>query len=79
MISNSVNGLIQTSIENINSNSNSNNNIFGKCKLYEEKTIGNERYCILSGCENTKYVTLVIRGSSDHLLKEVKNHFIDEF
>eukprot|EP01080_Neovahlkampfia_damariscottae_P011896 gene11896-5302_t len=72
MIIHSVNGTIQTSLEMIESP-----NIFGTCELYEERTIGNERYGILSGCKNTNHVTLVLRGSSDQILKEAQRSLND--
>lgn len=43
----------------------------GKCKILEEKQIGNERYIVLSGCP-TEAVTIIIRGGNSKLLDETK-------
>jgi chaperonin GroEL (HSP60 family) len=66
LIVESVNGNLQTSLESISNEEN-----VGGCELYEERTIGDGRYCIISGCEQTNHVTIILRGSSEELLKEV--------
>jgi|Transcript_265 T-complex protein 1 subunit eta len=43
----------------------------GKCKILEEKQIGNERFIVLAGCP-TEAVTIVIRGGNRKLLDETK-------
>lgn len=65
-ISKIVGGKIQASLEDL-----SDETIFGHCELFEERTIGDDRYCILSGCPNAEQVTLILRGASDEILKEV--------
>jgi T-complex protein 1 subunit eta len=66
LIVESVNGNLQTSLESISNEEN-----VGRCEKYEERTIGGGRYSILSGCQNTNHVTIILRGSSEELLKEV--------
>ena len=41
----------------------------GTCDIYEERTIGDERYCILHGCKQA--FTLILRGASEQILQEV--------
>lgn len=43
----------------------------GKCRILEEKQIGNERFIVLAGCP-TEAVTIVIRGGNRKLLDETK-------
>ena len=43
----------------------------GKCRIIEEKQIGNEKFIILSGCP-VEVVTVIIRGSNYKLLEETK-------
>ncbi len=38
--------------------------MLGTCKKFEERTIGEDRYCLLEGC-NRRKVTIVLRGASE--------------
>lgn len=65
-ISKTVGGKVQASLEDLKDEK-----IFGHCELFEERTIGDDRYCILSGCPNAEQATLILRGASDEVLQEV--------
>lgn len=71
LIQKSTGGLIQNSLENLNEE-----NILGTCEQYEERTIGDERYCILTGCKS-EIQTLILRGSSEQILKEAERSLND--
>lgn len=45
-----------------------------KCGLFEVKKIGDEYFCFLSECEDPKACTIVLRGASRDILKEVGTH-----
>lgn len=42
-----------------------------KCGLFEVKKIGDEYFCFVSDCEDPKACTIVLRGASRDILKEV--------
>ena len=44
----------------------------GKAELVEEIKIGNKNVIMIKGCENPKAVTILIRGSSDHVIYEAE-------
>lgn len=76
-IASAVGGTILSSLENIGSTAtNDEFGIFGTCDLFEERNIGDERYCILSGCQGgagrgrPRTVTMVVRGSSEEVVQE---------
>jgi chaperonin GroEL (HSP60 family) len=47
-----------------------------QCELFEEKEIENERYCIIKN-QNKRFITLVLRGPTDDILKEAKRSLED--
>lgn len=68
MINDTVGGVVHSTLEQLSSITDEE---LGHCALFEDKTIGDDRYCILTGCPKAKRVTLVLRGSSDEVLQEV--------
>jgi len=44
----------------------------GKAELVEEVKIGNKNVIMINGCENPKAVTILIRGSSNHIIYEAE-------
>lgn len=55
---------------------NLNEKCVGTCDLYEERTIGDSRFCILSGFQNPIY-TLILRGGSDQVIEEAERSLND--
>jgi T-complex protein 1 subunit eta len=70
LVQKTVGGTIYSTLEQ-------NLNDLGTCELFQDKTIGDDRYCILSGCKNPKRVTLVLRGSSEEVLQEAHRSIHD--
>jgi T-complex protein 1 subunit eta len=58
-------GMILTSVNRISPS------VLGTCKNFEDKSLGNKRYNIFSGCPNGHIVTLILRGGSEHFVNEV--------
>lgn len=51
--------------------------VIGKCGKFEEVQLGSERYNMFTGCENTKTVTLVIRGGAAQYIEEAARSLND--
>ncbi|RLE42042.1 thermosome subunit [Candidatus Woesearchaeota archaeon] len=49
----------------------------GKAGVVYEEKIGDEYMTFVSGCENTRAVTILLRGGSEHVLDEVKRALMD--
>jgi chaperonin GroEL (HSP60 family) len=49
----------------------------GKAGLVEEKTVGDEEMTYISECPNPKAVTVLLRGSTEHVIDEVKRAIED--
>ena len=60
-----------TGAQIISSHFNIKQDFCGKCKIIEEKQIGNERFIVMAGCP-TEAVTIIIRGGNKKLLDETK-------
>lgn len=58
-------GRIVTSLEDLSSND------LGYAKVVEEKKIGGEEMIFVRDCQNPKAVTILVRGSTDHVVDEV--------
>jgi T-complex protein 1 subunit gamma len=43
-----------------------------KCGLFEVKKFGDEYFCFVDQCEDPKACTIVLRGASRDILKEVE-------
>lgn len=49
----------------------------GKAEKVEEKKIGEDRMTFVTGCANPKAVSILIRGSTDHVISEVERSLND--
>jgi T-complex protein 1 subunit eta len=74
MIRDTVGGVVHSTLEHL---STVKEDELGRCALFEDKTIGDDRYCVFSGCPNVKRVTLVLRGSSEEVLQEAHRSIHD--
>eukprot|EP00742_Colponemidia_sp_Colp-10_P012016 GILJ01013433.1.p1 GENE.GILJ01013433.1~~GILJ01013433.1.p1 ORF type:complete len:549 (+),score=74.51 GILJ01013433.1:138-1784(+) len=54
-----------------------NSSCLGRCSLYEETVIGNERFHSLRGCVDSPINSLVLRGGTTFLLQEVHRSIHD--
>jgi T-complex protein 1 subunit eta len=62
---------VQTSVNNIETS------ILGSCGIFEEKTIGNERFNFFTGCSRTHTCTIILRGCSEQYLDEADRSLHD--
>lgn len=51
--------------------------VLGSCGKFEEVQLGNERFNMFTGCENTKSTTMVIRGGAAQYLEETERSLND--
>ncbi|KAL0490638.1 TCP-1 chaperonin, eta subunit [Acrasis kona] len=65
-IKQTVGGTIYSTLEHLNEKKCH----LGFCSLFQNVTIGDDRYCILSGCDDSSKMTLILRGPSEELLSE---------
>jgi T-complex protein 1 subunit eta len=72
-ISESIGAPVHASLENLSNDQ----TLHGTCNRFEELTIGDDQYCVLSGSPKKKTVTLILRGSSDEILQEAKRSIHD--
>jgi T-complex protein 1 subunit beta len=49
----------------------------GYCEKLEEIMIGEDKFIKFSGCKSNKSCTIVLRGSSKHILDEAERSFHD--
>lgn len=49
----------------------------GKCALFEEKQIGNERYNLFTGCHDAKTATIILRGGAQQFIDEADRSLHD--
>ncbi|MBI2632637.1 TCP-1/cpn60 chaperonin family protein [Candidatus Pacearchaeota archaeon] len=49
----------------------------GYAELIEETKVGEESYIFVKGCKNSGIVTIVVRGSTDHILDEIERAIKD--
>jgi len=54
-----------------------NSTYLGKAKVVEEKFIGNSNMTFITGCENAKSVTILVRGSTEQVVSEIARVFED--
>jgi len=52
-------------------------NVLGKSALVEEKKEGDEIFTYITGCENPKAVTIIIRGGTEHVVDETQRAIKD--
>lgn len=64
-------GQIQTTVHGLTEE------VLGKCGVFEEKQIGNERYNLFTGCDHARSVTLVLRGGADQFIEEAARSLND--
>jgi len=51
--------------------------VLGTCGKFEEIQLGNDRYNMFTGCENTKSTTMVLRGGAAQYLEETERSLND--
>lgn len=51
--------------------------MLGKAALVEEKKIGDDRMTFITGCENPKAVSILIRGGTEHVISEIERALND--
>lgn len=49
----------------------------GKAEIVEQKKVGEDEMTFITGCENPKAVTIIIRGGTDHVIDEVERAMHD--
>merc|ERR1712159_39832 len=49
----------------------------GRCGLFEERPVGDERYNIFTECPATKTATIVLRGGADQFIQEAERSLHD--
>ncbi len=65
-ISKAVNGNIVSNIKDLNSND------LGSASLIQEKKHAEEDFTYITGCQNPKAVTILIKGGTEHVLDEIE-------
>ena len=66
-----TNAVVQTTVHGMTPD------VLGECGLFEEVQIGSERYNLFKGCENTKTVTIVLRGGAEQFIEEAARSLND--
>jgi len=51
--------------------------VIGHCALFEERSVGDERYNIFTGCPATKTATIVLRGGAEQFIEEAERSLHD--
>lgn len=51
--------------------------VIGQCALFEERSVGDERYNIFTGCPATKTATIVLRGGAEQFIEEAERSLHD--
>jgi len=54
-----------------------NEHILGKCGVFEERQVGNERYNFFTHCENAKTATVILRGGAEQFIEETHRSLWD--
>jgi len=57
-------GRVQTSVQNMG------DDVIGKCDVFEERQVGDERYNVFQGCPKAKTATFVLRGGTEQFIEE---------
>lgn len=70
-VSKATGALVQTSIFGIT------DAVLGKCELFEEKQLGDERYNFFMGCPKAKAATIILRGGGEQFLEETDRSIHD--
>jgi len=70
-VCNATGSIVQTSLGDLNES------ILGKCGLFEEKQVGNERYNFFTKCENSKTTTIILRGGAEQFIEETHRSLWD--
>jgi thermosome len=66
-----------TSAQIINNLDDMTSNDLGYAKLFEEKIYNDEKFIFISECQNSKALSIVVRGSTEHVVDEVKRAIDD--
>jgi T-complex protein 1 subunit eta len=64
-------GAVQTSVAKLTLDG------LGKCKLFEERQVGGERYNFFKGCPEAKTCTIILRGGAEQFIEETERSLHD--
>ena len=64
-------GMVQTTVNNLIPE------VLGSCGGFEEKQVGNERYNLFTGCEESSTCTIVLRGGAEQFIEESERSLHD--
>jgi len=70
-VSKATGAVLQTTVNGLT------DDVLGKCGLFEEIQLGNERYNMFTKCESTKTATMVLRGGAVQYLEETHRSLND--
>uniref|UniRef100_A0A6T6L5U2 T-complex protein 1 subunit eta n=1 Tax=Timspurckia oligopyrenoides TaxID=708627 RepID=A0A6T6L5U2_9RHOD len=70
-VSRAVGGAVQTSVNNVP------DTVLGSCALFEERSFGNERFNLFTGCPSAKTATIIVRGGSEQFMEETERSLHD--
>jgi T-complex protein 1 subunit eta len=51
--------------------------LLGRCDIFEERQVGNERYNFFTGCANSKTATIILRGGAQQFIEEAERSLHD--
>lgn len=51
--------------------------MLGNCQIFEEKTIGAERFNLFTGCKHAESATIILRGGAEQFIKEAERSLHD--
>ncbi|XP_067009117.2 T-complex protein 1 subunit eta isoform X2 [Anabrus simplex] len=54
-----------------------NDSVLGRCRYFEERQIGGDRFNIFSGCPNARTCTIVLRGGAEQFMEETERSLHD--
>jgi len=64
-------GSVQTTVNNLIPS------VVGKCKRFEEKQVGSERYNFFTGCDQSQTATIILRGGGEQFIDEADRSLHD--
>lgn len=62
---------VQTSLNDLN------DAVLGKCKKFEEKQVGDDRYNFLTGCPSAQACSIILRGGAEQFIAEAERSLHD--
>ncbi len=64
-------GSVQTSVNNLIPT------VLGRCKKFEEKQVGSNRYNFFTGCDQAVTATIILRGGGEQFIEEADRSLHD--